>query len=278
MGVVEHGTPEHARALAERASARLARVDGVVAVVLGGSRASGRADAQSDVDLGIYYRSAAPPAREALSAAARDLDDDGRDDLVTRFGDWGPWVNGGAWTLMEGTSVGWIFRNLDRVESVVASARAGRFTRGYSVGHPHGFPSTIYLAEVDVCVPLVDPEGVVAALKRSVRPFPGALKAQLIEHFLFEAGFSWQIAAKPADRGDVAYVHGCLYRAVACLTQVIFALNERYCMNEKGAVGIAASLPTSPDRFGEKVAALFDATADLGRAADLVEEVRALVP
>jgi predicted nucleotidyltransferase len=278
MSVVEHGTREHARALAERTAARLARVDGVAAVVLGGSHATGAADASSDIDLGIYYRAAAPPSREALNAVARDLDDDHRDDLVTRFGEWGPWVNGGAWTLVEGWSVDWLFRSLDRVESVVAAARAGRFTRGYSVGHPHGFHSTYYLGEVDVCVPLSDPEGVVAALKRRVRPFPPALKAELIGHFLFEAGFALQVAAKPDDRGDVAYVHGALYRAAACLTQVIFALNEHYCMNEKGAVAIAASLPVCPERFDEKVTRLFSGRGALERAAALVEEVRALVP
>jgi hypothetical protein len=278
MGRVEHGTPEHARALAERAAARLARVDGVVAVVLGGSHATGEADATSDVDLGIYYRSAAPPDRAALDGTARDLDDERRDGLVTRLGEWGPWVNGGAWTVMEQVPVDWLFRSLDAVESVVTAAHAGRFTRGYSVGHPHTFPSTIYLAEVDACAPLVDPERVVAALKRRVRPFPEALKRQLIRHFLFEAGFACRIAAKPAARGDVAYVHGCLYRAVACLCQVIFALNERYCMNEKGAVAIAGALPAAPDRFGEKVSRLFDGSGDLDRAAALVQEVGALLP
>jgi predicted nucleotidyltransferase len=278
MDVVEHGTREHARAVAERVAVRLAEIDGVVGVVLGGSHATGRATDDSDVDLGIYYRTAAPASRGALNALARDLDDEHRSDLVTRLGEWGPWVNGGAWTVVEGRPVDWLFRNLESVESAISAACAGRFTRGYSVGHPHGFHSTIYLAEIDACVPLADPEGAVAALKRRTRPYPEALKRELILHFLFEAGFCCQIAAKPTARGDVAYVHGALYRAVACLTQVLFALNERYCMNEKGAVAVAAALPLSPERFDEKVARLFEGSGPLERAGALVEEVRALVP
>ena len=275
---MEHANREHARAVAERTALRLAEIEGVVGVALGGSHATGRATDDSDVDLGIYYRTAAPPPRAALNALARDLDDAHRDDLVTRLGAWGPWVNGGAWTVVEGRPVDWLLRNLEAVESAIDAACAGRFTRGYSLGHPHGFLSTIYLAEVDACVPLADPEGAIAALKGRTRPYPAALKRELIAHFLFEAEFSCGIARKPADRGDVAYVHGVLYRAVACLTQVLFALNECYCMNEKGAVAVAASLPLAPERFDRKVALLFDGSRAPDRAAALIEEVRALVP
>ena len=275
---MEHANREHARAVAERTALRLAEINGVVGVALGGSHATGRATRDSDVDLGIYYRAAAPPLRSALNALARDLDDEHRDDLVTRPGAWGPWVNGGAWTVVEGRPVDWLLRNLESVESAIRAACVGRFTRGYSLGHPHGFHSTIYLAEVDACVPLADPEGVIAALKGRTRPYPAALKRELIAHFLFEAEFSCGIARKPASRGDLAYVHGALYRAVACLTQVLFALNECYCMNEKGAVAVAASLPLAPERFEHKVALLFDGSRAPDRAAALVEEVRALVP
>ena len=275
---MEHANREHARAVAEHTALRLVKIDGVVGVALGGSHATGRATDDSDVDLGIYYRTGAPPPHAALNALARDLDDAHRDDLVTRPGAWGPWVNGGAWTVVEGIPVDWLLRNLEAVESAIDAACEGRFTRGYSLGHPHGFLSTIYLAEVDACVPLADPEGAIAALKGRTRPYPAALKRELIAHFLLEAEFSCGIARKPADRGDVAYVHGALYRAVARLTQVIFALNERYCMNEKGAVAVAASLPLAPERFERKVARLFDGSRALDRAAALVEEVRALVP
>ena len=40
---------------------RLGQIDGVVAVVLGGSRARGTASPDSDIDLGIYYQPDQPP-------------------------------------------------------------------------------------------------------------------------------------------------------------------------------------------------------------------------
>ena len=76
---------------------RLRSLSGVAAVVLGGSVARGDADARSDVDLGLYYDPARPfasPARCAGCARARRSSSG--TDLVTDFGGWGPWINGGA--------------------------------------------------------------------------------------------------------------------------------------------------------------------------------------
>ena len=51
-----------------RAAAGLRAVDGVVALVLGGSHARGTARPDSDLDLGLYYRQAAPPDLVAVRA------------------------------------------------------------------------------------------------------------------------------------------------------------------------------------------------------------------
>jgi predicted nucleotidyltransferase len=73
--------------LAETAS-RLVDVGGVVAVCLGGSRASGTHSPDSDYDLGLYYR---PPLdTAALRLLAAELT--GEPVEVTEPGGWGPWV------------------------------------------------------------------------------------------------------------------------------------------------------------------------------------------
>ena len=52
----------------------------------------------------------------------------------------------------------------------------------------------------------------------------------------------------PPTRAEQTHVAGCVYRALACTAQVLFALNERYLINEKGALQEAATLPrTIPD-------------------------------
>ncbi|HXJ33618.1 MAG TPA: nucleotidyltransferase domain-containing protein [Candidatus Eisenbacteria bacterium] len=230
-------------------AARLAAVDGVVAVALGGSRARGAAGPESDHDLGLYYDPARPPSRDALNALARELDDRHPTDAVTRFGEWGPWINGGAWLTIGGARVDWLFKDLARIGRVVAECRAGRPEIAYQLGHPHAFVSAIYLAEIDCCVALEDPSGVLGELKRLVRPYPRLLKEALVQKFLFEADFSLRGAEKAAGRGDVVYVAGCLYRAVACLVQVLFAVNERYCTNEKGALRDVEAFARKPDDF-----------------------------
>jgi predicted nucleotidyltransferase len=230
-------------------AARLVAVPGVCAVVLGGSRARGDAGPDSDVDLGLYYDPARPPSRDALNALARELDDGRPTDAVTAFGEWGPWINGGAWLTIDGTRVDWLFKDLARIRRVVAECRAGRPEVAYQLGHPHAFVSAIYLGEIDCCVPLADPDGLLPELKALVRPYPPLLRAALVQRFLFEADFSLDGAAKGAARGDVVYVAGCLFRTIGCLVQMLYAASERYCLNEKGALREVASFDRTPAAF-----------------------------
>lgn len=74
---------------------RLARIPGIVGVTLGGSRARGAHRADSDYDLGLYYRPHTPPDTDALRRLAGELT--GGPVEVTEPGGWGPWVDGGAW-------------------------------------------------------------------------------------------------------------------------------------------------------------------------------------
>ena len=266
----------------EAIAARLIAVPGVGAVVLGGSHARGDASPDSDVDLGLYYDPASPPSRDALNALARELDDRHPGDAVTAFGEWGPWINGGAWLTIDGQRVDWLFKDLARIRRVIAECRAGRPEVAYQLGHPHAFVSAIYLGEIDCCVPLADPDELLVEMKALVRPYPPLLRDALVQWFLFEADFSLDGAVKGAARGDVAYVAGCLYRTVAALVQVLFAVNERYCTNEKGAMRIIATFERVPSAFIDDASRLLAApgptapalSASVAAARMLVDRVR----
>lgn len=84
----------------------LQQVDGLVAIVLGGSRARGTHTATSDIDLGLYYDPTKPPELATLRQIAAELDDAHRLDLITPLGGWGPWINGG------GTQIGSWFTSI----------------------------------------------------------------------------------------------------------------------------------------------------------------------
>jgi|WetSurSiteA1Bulk_404760.scaffolds.fasta_scaffold25111_2 predicted nucleotidyltransferase len=236
----------------------LNQVSGIEAIVLGGSRARGTYTLESDVDLGLYYHPTAPIDTKQLNQIATEMDDDHRKDLVTEPGGWGPWINGGGWLTIQGQAVDLIYRDLYKVTRVILEALDGRFEMAYQPGHPQGFPSYIYLSEVALCIPLWEPHNTIRGLKLKTSPYPPRLKHAIIDRFWWEAGFSLKNAQKSIKTGDVAYAAGCCFRCVACLAQTLFAVNEQYWMNEKGALSIAAGFKSVPDGLDERVATAFE--------------------
>jgi hypothetical protein len=261
--------------LVRRVAARLSEISGVGAVALGGSWSRGGGDSMADVDLGIYYRASDPPSVEDLRCAAAELDTGGSDPVATDFGEWGPWVNGGAWLEIGDRKVDWLYRELERVSATIDDCVAGRPTCDYYLGHPHGFHNHIYLAEVHHCRPLFDPGRVLQELKERVRIYPSALKQALIRRYSYDAAFMLELARKPAGRGDVFHVSGCLFRCAAALIQVLFARNQRYFMNEKGSLLLTDEFSHCPSGFSTRVSALLShpgqSPESLARSLDAME-------
>jgi predicted nucleotidyltransferase len=220
----------------------LVGIEGVVGVTLGGSRARGTADAHSDVDLGVYYRGDLDVP--AVRRLAREFDGAAE---VSERGGWGPWVDGGAWLTVDGTRVDWIYRDLDRVERIRADCEQGRVECHFQIGHPHGFWSSAYVAELALARILADPDGTLEQARP--RSYPDALGTALSERGRWEAEFILAAAEKGAARGDVAWVAGCLYRAAGCLSQARHAEAREWVTTEKGttAPDLAAALTDLTD-------------------------------
>jgi hypothetical protein len=254
---------------------RLVGVPGVVGVVLGGSRARGAHTADSDTDLGLYYRG--PVDVEALNVLAREVG--GPAARVTAPGEWGPWVDGGGWLTIDGGAVDWIYRDLDRVASCWARAERGQYAFHAQVGHPLGVADFAYAGEVALARILADPSGELADLRERARVYPPALGDALVAG-LWEADFLVGVAGKAVPRGDSAYVAGCLFRIVGVCVHALHGAARRWLINEKGSVASAAALPGAPGRFAERVDRLFAGVdgdpvhlgAALATAADLVLE------
>jgi predicted nucleotidyltransferase len=275
-------TDANDEALLRRLVVALSAVPGVEAIALGGSRARGTAVATSDYDIGLYYRANRPIDVAALGKVAAALDDRGVEASVTPIGGWGPWIDGGGWLLVGGVHVDLLYRDLDRVGAAIDAAHAGKVERFYQPGHPHAFLPTIYMGEAACARLLHDPAGTLAALQRRTTPYPAALAVALRERFEWEADFALANARKSLDRGDVSYLAGCAFRAIACLCQTLFALNGVYLLNEKGAVAAADGFALAPSGFAARVATIF---ADLGsgvpaaaldRLQELIVETRGL--
>jgi hypothetical protein len=152
----------------------------------------------------------------------------------------------------------------------------------YQPGHPHGFCSAIWMGEVALCRPPHDPESVLARLKEKTSPYPARLGEALIRRFQWEIFFSIENAELAIARGEQTHIAGCVYRALACLGQVLFARNGRYLINEKGALQEAAKFPLTISGLDERVATIWqlignrEFEAALATLRDIVQQLKAL--
>jgi len=96
-------------------------------------------------------------------------------------------------------------------------------------------------------------------LKAMATPYPEALRQALIRRFQWEILFSIENAQTAVPRGDETYIAGCAFRTLACAAQVLFAVNRRYLVNEKGALAAAAQLPLTVDNLAERVKSVWQA-------------------
>jgi hypothetical protein len=212
---------------------------------------------------------------QPMMAAAKEIADDPAATAVTPVGEWGPWIVGGAWLSVEGRKVDLLYRNADAVKAVMESCRAGVVTMDYQPGHPHGFCSAIWMGEIAYCQPLHDPNGVIARLKSIALPYPPPLRQALIQRFQWEISFGIENAELAVARGEQTHVAGCLYRSLACVAQVLYALNERYLINEKGALQEAARLPLTIPGLAEQTSEVWQMIG-AGALAPACEAVRGM--
>jgi predicted nucleotidyltransferase len=253
----------------------ITKVRGVQAIVLGGSRARETHTSKSDIDIGIYYETEQNLDIPSLTKIAQQLDDDHRENLLTEIGGWGPWVNGGGWLTVQQIPVDFLYRDLQKVASVMDQNQAGVISIDYYVGHPHGFMNSIYMAEVALCKVLWDPTGIISSLKEKTHVYPPAMKKAIIEKFWPEAIFSIKTVTKGIMRKDISYVAGCCYRTISCLNQVLFAINQTYWMNEKGSLELIDTFAVAPKQYKARTEGIFRmfTPKDLHKALRCLEEI-----
>jgi predicted nucleotidyltransferase len=200
------------RRLVDSLVAELSAIDGVRAIVLGGSFARGFARADSDIDLGVLYSEKRPFGIEPLRDVVTRLNDH-RQPVVTDFYEWGRWVNGGAWLTMSAQRVDLLYRCLEHMDRVIADAEAGRYEIDYEQQPPFGFFGPTYSGEISICEPLFDPKGYLPRLKERVAAYPEALRRAVVRDCLWSVDFGLQVfVRKFAAAGDVYGTVGCLTR------------------------------------------------------------------
>ena len=200
---------------------RSARIPGVVAVTLGGSRAQGDHGPDSDWDFGLYYRGRLDP--EDVTAL-------GWPGRVFAPGEWGGGVmNGGAWLQVDGRRVDLHYRDLDDVEHWLSEAQAGRFRVERLPFYLAGIPTYVVVGELAVAKVLVG---------ELPRPeFPLALREAASSFWQAAAELSLDYADTVyARRGDALGCAGSLARAVIEAAHARLAAEGTWALNEKRLV------------------------------------------
>lgn len=211
----------HDDAFIEYVGDQLARLPGVEAVTLGGSRAEGTSRPDSDWDFSLYYRGHFDPHM------LRDLGWPGE---VSELGGWsavdGGVFNGGAWLQIDGRRSDVHFRDLDVIDRVIASTREGRFEIEPLWFHLAGLPSYLVLAELATKRILIGDLPDV--------PYPPALRMTAPDVWWEQAEAEFDYARRyHASAGRVAQCVGLVARAASCAAHAILAARGRWVTNEK---------------------------------------------
>jgi hypothetical protein len=221
------------RELAERLSA----IPAVVAVTLGGSRATGTAPEESGCELGLYYRG---------DIRAGDIRALGFEGTVGEPGESGRIVNGGASLVIDAQRVELLYRSLDAVEHWLAEAEVGRFEIDHVEGRVAGLPTYVLAGELATC------EVLRGELPRP--SFPAALRRSAPPRWRSLAAFDLDVAEAAAERGDVVTCVGLLSQAVIAEAHARLAERGEWGLSEKGIARRAG--------LGAKVASTLAAPGD----------------
>lgn len=269
------------RDIIENIVGSLKGIRGLEAIVLGGSRAKGTHSSDSDIDIGLYYNKETIDL-PLLEKKAQELDQEHRENLLAKPGEWGKWVDGGCWLTIDNLPVDFILRDVSRVKKAIQECREGIVTPHYQTGHPHAFFNAMYMGELSVSKLLWNKDDEILKLKAIAEEYPPELKKEIIHRFSFETGFSLMLAENNITRDDTYYVVAHLVRSISALNQVLFALNEQYCINEKKAVKMIDKFTIHPDHYKNRVDTIFSLSGtDLPEACHhlrkLIDEVDSLL-
>jgi len=234
---------------------QLAAIPGVVAVALGGSRATNTAVEGSDWDFGLYYRDRLDPA---------DIVALGWPGRVFAPGEWGRIVNGGAWLTIDGTKVDLIYRDLDEVLRWTAAAGDGQFEIQREVGYVAGIATYVLAGELAL--------GRVLAGDLPRPGFPQKLRETAPAAWFRLAAGALHFADVHAGRQDRVACLANLCQAVLAAAQGRLAAAGEWVLNEK-RLAERAGLGGVQDRLGQPERDLGTLVCDVRASLGLRDDV-----
>lgn len=235
----------------------------VVAIAIGGSRATNRFDAASDYDVYIYLNEDLPlEARKAVLEPECS-----HTELGNHY--WEPEDNG---TLQNGVDFDLCYRNITEFEQWVKDVVIDH--------HPRNCYTTCFWHNLMICKIIYEKDSALTTLKKRYNiPYPIELKQAIITHHknLLHGclpSYDTQIK-KAAKREDLISVNHRVTEFLATYFDLLFALNEVLNPGEKRMHTIAKEMCSKlPEHFDENLSLLFQTmySGEVSKAVDQIVE------
>ena len=224
----------------------IGELDEVIAIALGGSRATGRNDEKSDYDVYIYI--------------TKSIEESVRRNILQKYCKYME-IGNSFWeleddvTLNDGIDMDIIYRDMNEFASGIASVVDDCVAwNGYTTCMWHNLVTSKIV---------IDKTGELHALQKKYQiPYPKKLKENIISNnrkLLSGMLPSFDLQVKKAEnRGDLVSVNHRVTEFLASYFDIIFALNEMTHPGEKRMQNIAANeCKILPEKFNENLNALF---------------------
>lgn len=244
----------------------LSLIEGVLAVGLGGSRGLHIANEHSDYDFVICRYGGPLIAPSAIMDAMHDVVDAGTMDNTSGF----------VSALVSGRKVEVFQKDLALVEKEIQMAKAGKFRYSIRQLFPHGDLSTCIISHIvhlEICA---ERNHILSRLKRLAEPFPELLMQSMIKTFLSQATIARIHAGKIRKKQDLQYFIGLCSAFVFYANIVIFAINRKYPVLERGGAELIAGFQLIPEGYPGRIQMLFSHAASY-RHVNALEEMNAIL-
>ena len=217
----------------------LTKVNGVDAIVLGGSECINLSNIDSDIDICLYYSKEIDWT--AVNMIISSIDDYGRRNILPKPYYWGKILNSGGVFLINGLEIDLCIRETAVIEQVIYECSKGNIKVSYQSGYPFGFCNTYFIAEVNYCKEIYDINGRLRVLKELVNANWNVIINYMQVAYLNEAAFQW-ICVRKINPNDFLYnkseINTCLFSLLnvyACESNIMFFHNKHAINRIKAA-------------------------------------------
>ena len=251
----------------------LSLLEGVAAVGLGGSRGLGMADENSDYDFVLFRCGGKLISTPRIVEAIEQFTE--RKNIHV--------VAGLVSAKVEGKKVEVFHKDLNLIENEISLARNGQFRRTIRQLFPHGDISTAVISHVINLELCSEKEECVTRLRKLAEPYPDLLRVAMIKAFMSEVAITAIHAVKIKKATDAQNLFALCSGVFYFANIVIFALNRKYPVLEKGGTRLILDLPLRPQDYEQRIKDVFQAicTWDLAQVSSclnaLKDDLEALV-